>query len=47
MGDKIESKKIAKSANVNTVPGHIGIIKNKSEAIKIADGNRLSGNDKG
>ena len=37
MGDKIESKKIAKSANVNTVPGHIGIIKNKNEAIKIAD----------
>ncbi len=37
MGDKIESKKIARSANVNTVPGHIGIIKNKNEAIKIAD----------
>ena len=37
MGDKIESKKIAKSANVNTVPGHIGIIKNKNDAIKIAD----------
>ena len=37
MGDKIEAKKIAKSANVNTVPGHIGIIKNKNEAIKIAD----------
>ena len=37
MGDKIESKKIAQSANVNTVPGHIGVIKNKNEAIKIAD----------
>ena len=37
MGDKIESKKIAQSANVNTVPGHIGIIKDKTEAIKIAD----------
>ena len=37
MGDKIESKKIAQSANVNTVPGYIGVIKNKKEAIKIAD----------
>ena len=37
MGDKIESKKIAQAANVNTVPGHIGIIKDKNEAIKIAD----------
>ena len=36
MGDKIESKKIAKAAGVNTVPGHIGIIENKDEAIKIA-----------
>ena len=36
MGDKIESKKIAKSANVYTVPGHIGIIKNKNEAIKLS-----------
>ena len=37
MGDKIESKKIAKAAGVNTVPGHIGIIDNKDEAIKIAN----------
>ncbi|MDA0916433.1 MAG: acetyl/propionyl/methylcrotonyl-CoA carboxylase subunit alpha [Proteobacteria bacterium] len=36
MGDKIESKKIAKAAGVNTVPGHIGVIENKDEAIKIA-----------
>jgi len=36
MGDKIESKKIAKAAGVNIVPGHIGIIENKDEAIKIA-----------
>ena len=34
---RLNLKKIAKSANVNTVPGHIGIIKNKNEAIKIAD----------
>ena len=37
MGDKIESKKIAKSAGVNTVPGYIGVIENKEKAIKIAD----------
>lgn len=37
MGDKIESKKIAKAAGVNTVPGHIGIIDNEDEAIKIAN----------
>ena len=37
MGDKIESKKIAKLAEVNTVPGYIGVIENKEKAIKIAD----------
>lgn len=37
MGDKIESKKIAKSAGVNTVPGYIGVIENTEKAIKIAD----------
>ena len=36
MGDKIESKKIAIKAGVNTVPGHIGIIKNAEEAVEIA-----------
>jgi len=36
MGDKIESKKIAAEAKVNTVPGHIGVIKDDAEAIEIA-----------
>ena len=37
MGDKIASKKFASAANVNTVPGHLGIIKDSDEAIKIAN----------
>jgi propionyl-CoA carboxylase alpha chain len=37
MGDKIESKKAAAAANVSTVPGHLGVIENESEAIRIAD----------
>ncbi len=37
MGDKIASKKFASAANVNTVPGHMGIIKDSDEAIKIAN----------
>ncbi|MGH6932747.1 MAG: acetyl-CoA carboxylase biotin carboxylase subunit [Dongiaceae bacterium] len=36
MGDKIESKKLAKKAKVNTVPGHLGVIKDDREAVKIA-----------
>ncbi len=36
MGDKIESKKLAKKAGVSTVPGYIGIIKDTKEAIRIA-----------
>ena len=36
MGDKITSKKIAIKSKVNTVPGHIGIIKDDKEASKIA-----------
>ena len=36
MGDKIESKKIAKKAGVNVVPGYDGIIKDADEAVKIA-----------
>jgi propionyl-CoA carboxylase alpha chain len=38
MGDKIESKKIADAAGVNTVPGHMGIIEDDGEAVRIADG---------
>lgn len=37
MGDKIESKKIALDAKVSTVPGHMGVIKDAKEAVKIAE----------
>jgi propionyl-CoA carboxylase alpha chain len=37
MGDKIESKKAAATANVSTVPGHLGVIKDEKQAAKIAD----------
>ena len=37
MGDKIESKKIAKAAKISTVPGYIGVIENKDKAVEIAD----------
>ncbi|MDF0600588.1 acetyl/propionyl/methylcrotonyl-CoA carboxylase subunit alpha [Psychromarinibacter sp. C21-152] len=36
MGDKITSKKIAKEAGVNTVPGYMGLIEDADEAVKIA-----------
>jgi propionyl-CoA carboxylase alpha chain len=36
MGDKIESKKLARKAKVNVVPGHLGVIKDDKEAVKIA-----------
>ncbi len=36
MGDKIESKKLAKEAGVSTVPGYLGVIKDADEAVKIA-----------
>ena len=36
MGDKITSKKIAADAGVSTVPGHMGLIENADEAVKIA-----------
>ncbi|TFG88182.1 MAG: acetyl-CoA carboxylase biotin carboxylase subunit, partial [Hyphomicrobiales bacterium] len=37
MGDKIESKKLAAKANVSTVPGYLGVVKDAKEAAKIAD----------
>ena len=37
MGDKIESKRLAAKAGVNTVPGHMGVIADTEEAVKIAD----------
>jgi propionyl-CoA carboxylase alpha chain len=36
MGDKIESKKLAKAAGVSTVPGHLDVIQNADAAVKIA-----------
>jgi len=36
MGDKIESKKLAKQAGVNTIPGYLGAIAGPDEAVKIA-----------
>uniref|UniRef100_A0A671KXY5 propionyl-CoA carboxylase n=1 Tax=Sinocyclocheilus anshuiensis TaxID=1608454 RepID=A0A671KXY5_9TELE len=36
MGDKIESKLIAKAAKVNTIPGFDGVVKDAEEAVKIA-----------
>ncbi len=38
MGDKIESKKLAKAAGVNVVPGFLGEISDTEEAVKIAGG---------
>lgn len=37
MGDKIASKIIAKDANVNTIPGYIGLVENDDEVKKIAN----------
>jgi propionyl-CoA carboxylase alpha chain len=37
MGDKIESKKAAAKAKVSTVPGHLGVIEDEKQAVKIAD----------
>ncbi|WP_428332938.1 biotin carboxylase N-terminal domain-containing protein [Novosphingobium sp.] len=36
MGDKIESKKLAKAANVNVVPGFVGEIEDTEHAVRIA-----------
>src|SRR5471030_406134 len=36
MGDKIESKKLAAKAGVSTVPGHLGIIPDAAQAVRIA-----------
>ncbi len=37
MGDKIASKKAAAAAKVSTVPGHLGVIENYAEAVKVAE----------
>ncbi|UZK67029.1 acetyl-CoA carboxylase biotin carboxylase subunit [Sphingomonas sp. M1-B02] len=38
MGDKIESKKLAKAAGVNVVPGFLGEIRDTEHAVEIASG---------
>ena len=37
MGDKIQSKRFANDAKVNTVPGYLGVIEDEGEAVEIAD----------
>ena len=37
MGDKIESKRIGVKANVNTIPGYDGVVKDADEAVKLAE----------
>ena len=37
MGDKIESKKLAKAAGVNVVPGFVGEIRDTEHAVEISD----------
>lgn len=37
MGDKIESKKLATNAKVNTVPGYLGEVEDEKEILKIAN----------
>jgi len=36
MGDKIESKKLAQAAGVNTVPGHLGVLMDAEDAVAAA-----------
>ena len=36
MGDKIESKKLARDANVNTVPGFLGEVEEDEEILRIS-----------
>ena len=47
MGDKIESKKAAAEAKVSTVPGHLGVIADEKQAVKIADEIGYPGDDQG
>jgi len=37
MGDKIESKKIASQAGVNTIPGYVGEVDSEADCIRIAN----------
>jgi propionyl-CoA carboxylase alpha chain len=37
MGDKIEAKKLAREAGVNTIPGHLGTVGDADEAVRLAE----------
>ena len=37
MGDKIASKRIAKEAGVNMIPGYDGEVKDEDEAVRISN----------
>ena len=37
MGDKIESKILAKNAGVNTIPGFEKVVKDDNEAVELAN----------
>jgi propionyl-CoA carboxylase alpha chain len=47
MGDKIESKKLANEAKVNTIPGYNDAIDTGRKACRYRPGHRLSGDDQG
>lgn len=36
MGDKIESKKIAREAGVNTIPGFEGVVADEGSAVRVS-----------
>ena len=36
MGDKLESKRLAINARVNTIPGHDGIIESVDECVRLS-----------
>src|ERR1700739_2505484 len=36
MGDKIESKKLARAAGISTVPGHLDVIPDTDSAVRVA-----------
>ena len=46
MGDKIEAKKLAGKAGVNTIPGHTAAIPDADTAVEVAK-SRISGHDQG
>lgn len=37
MGDKVESKRFAHAAGVNTIPGWVGVVENVDHAVSVAN----------